>query len=246
MGTTSQKEEIHRHSGWLIPGTLFFAILLLSGLLLGWYLRPGPRAASAPTGQSTLVKISLRGISLAIPANYIESSDRAGGEMAALTLAALLPSWHGYSDTEARLFAGNAPDSPVIRLTLRSDQNSLDARGRLDRIYMPHAANPNGEKGPFGLVRYGFTTDSGYEGNDLFVGETEKGPVLLLCERATAEFPSPNCLAVDRPLARNLSFSYRFKRAYLARWLEISRGVDVLIARFETNRVGLSRNSAGP
>ena len=39
-------------------------------------------------------------------------------------------------------------------------------------------------------------------------------------------------MAVDRPLAKNLSFSYRFKRAYLARWQEVSAGVDVLIARF--------------
>jgi len=32
MGSTGQKEEIHRHSGWLIPGIFFFAVLLLSGL----------------------------------------------------------------------------------------------------------------------------------------------------------------------------------------------------------------------
>jgi hypothetical protein len=238
MGSTSQKEEIHRHSGWLIPGVFFFAILVLSGLLLGWYLRPGPRSVVAPTGQSGLVTISLRGVSLAIPANYIENATaRAGGEMDGITLAMLFPSWHGYSDAEARLFAGNAPDSPVVRLSLRGDPNNLDARGRLNRLYMPHIANPGGESGPFGLTRYSFTPDSGYEG-DLFVGENGKGLVLLLCERASAEFSSPNCLAVDRPLARNLSFSYRFKRAYLARWQEMSAGVDSLIARFTSKRGG--------
>ncbi|HYS45952.1 MAG TPA: hypothetical protein VEM35_05915, partial [Rhizomicrobium sp.] len=215
----------------------------LSSLLLGWYLRPGPKSGAAPTGQSTLVKISLHGIALAIPANYIESSTaRAGGEMDGITLAMLFPSWRGYSDADARLFGGNAPDSPVLRLSLRGDPNSMDAGGRLERIYMPHIANPGGEKAPFGLTRYGFARDSGYEDNDLFAGETEKGLLLLLCERAGGEFSSPNCLAVDRPLGRNLIFSYRFKRAYLARWREIFAGVDSLIARFEA----ISRNSAGP
>jgi hypothetical protein len=237
MGSTGRKEQIHRHSGWLIPGIFFFAVLLLSGLLLGWYLRPGSRPVPASTSQSTPVKMSLHGVLLVIPANYIESSTaRAGGDMDAVTLAVLFPSWRGYSDAEARLFTGNAPDAPVIRVSLRSDPNNLDGRGRLNRIYMPHVANR--ENGPWGLTQYGFTPDSGYEGNDLFAGKFAKGLVLLLCERATSEFSSPNCLAVDRPLALNLSYSYRFKRAYLARWQEISAGVDALIARFETKRRG--------
>jgi hypothetical protein len=233
MGGAGQSEEIHRHSGWLIPAAFFCAILLLSGLFLGWYLRPGPKISAAPTGRLTLVQMRVRGTSFAIPANYIESSAaRAGGEMDSLALAALFPSWRGYSDAEARLFTGNAPDSPVIRLSLRGEPNNLDERARLERIYMPYISNPKGAAGSFGLTQYGFARDSGYERDDLFAGENEKGLVLLLCERASAELPSPNCLAIDRPLAKNLSFSYRFKRAYLARWREVSAGVDVLIAKF--------------
>ena len=237
MGSTGQQEEIHRHSGWLIPAAFFFAILLLSGLFLGWYLRPGPKAPAAPTGQSTLVRVTVRGIPFAIPANYIESSAaRAGGELDSLALSVLFPSWRGYSESQARLFTGNAPDSPVIRLSLRGDPNDLDERARLDRIYMPYIRDPKGSPGPFGLTQYGFARDSGYERDDLFAGENDKGLVLLLCERASADLPSPNCLAIDRPLAKNLSFSYRFKRAYLARWREVSAGVDVLIARLKQTR----------
>jgi hypothetical protein len=233
MSGAGQSEEIHRHSGWLVPAAFFCAILLLSGLFLGWYLRPGPKVSAAPTGQLTLVQMTVRGTAFAIPANYIESSAaRAGGEMDSLALAALFPSWRGYSDAEARLFTGNAPDSPVIRLSLRGEPNNLDERARLERIYMPYISNPKGAAGSFGLTQYGFARDSGYERDDLFAGENEKGLVLLLCERASAELPSPNCLAIDRPLAKNLSFSYRFKRAYLARWREVSAGVDVLIAKF--------------
>ena len=79
-----------------------------------------------------------------------------------------------------------------------------------------------------------FRANSGYERNDLFAGQGAGGLVLLLCERAAGDLPSPNCLAIDRPLAANLSFSYRFKRAYLARWREIASGVERAGAEIRT------------
>lgn len=232
MSSMGRRDEVHSHSGWLIVGIVFFAIMLLSGLFLGWYLRPGPGSPAAPTGQSGLVRLSVHGTSFVIPANYIEDAKaRAGGEMNSVTLVTLFSSWRGYSEDEAPQF-GNAPDSRLIRLSLRGDPNSLDARERLNRIYRPHLAEDRGEQGPFGLTRYDFVPESGYDDADLFTGENEKGLMLFLCERPSAEFPSPNCLAIDRPLAPDLSYSYRFKRAYLGRWREVAQGVDRLIARF--------------
>jgi hypothetical protein len=230
MSGRGQKEVFHRHSGWWIPAFFFLAIVILSGLLLGWYLRPGLGSAT-PTGQSHQVGVNVGGTFFEIPANYFESPGT-GSTMKSVTLMALFPSWRGYSEAEARQFAGNAPDSPIVRVSLRADSNGLDGRARLDRIYRPHVTGPKGENGSFGLTRYDFSGDSGYQDYELFTGETPKGLELLLCERATSQFPSPNCLAIDRPLARNVSFSYRFKRAYLARWREISTGVENLIAKF--------------
>ncbi len=222
---------MHGHSGWLIPFAFAFVILLLSGLFLGWYLRPGPKTAAAPTGKSDIVRLTVRGAAFAIPANYIENAAaRAGGEQDSLALAALFPSWRGYSDADARLFQGNAPDSPVIHLSLRRDANNLDAVARLNRIYMPYIDGQTA--GPFGLTQYRFRADSGYEQNDLFAGQGDDGLLLLLCERAGNEIPSPSCVAVDRPLAKNLSVSWRFKRAYLARWREMAGGAQALIGRF--------------
>jgi hypothetical protein len=233
MSSTGRREEIHRHSGWLIPGAFLFAILLLSGLFLGWYLRPGPRSQIVPTGQSSLVELRLRGISFAVPANYIENARaRAGGDMDALTLVALFPSWQGYSESQARQFASNAPDSAAVRLSLRGDVSGLSARERLERIYRPSLTDAAGEPGPFGLTQYGFVPDSGYGDDDLFAADSGGELMLFLCERPSVQFPSPNCLAIDRRLTPELSYSYRFKRAYLGRWREIATGVDQLIARF--------------
>lgn len=231
MSYQGRGEEIHQHSGWLIPLAFGLAILLLSGLFLGWYLRPGPKGGGMPTVQSHAVELKVRGVPFSIPANYIESAAaRAGGEQDNLTLAALFPSWAGYSDADARQFTGNAPDSPVVRLVLRADAINLDAAARLQRIYMPYVSNPKGAEGPYGLTQYGFRNGSGYERNDLFVGDD--GRALLLCERAGPDLPSPNCIALDKPLARGLTLSYRFKRAYLAQWRQIAGGVDTLLTRF--------------
>ena len=147
---------------------------------------------------------------------------------------ALFPSFRGYSSEEARLFQGNAPDSPVIHISLRGNTINLSPQARLQRIYGPYLTARDGAAGPFGLTQYGFRRNSGYEQNDLFAGDGANGLVLLLCERAGSDLPSPNCLAIDQPLARNLTFSYRFKRAYLARWREMAGGVHELMAKFES------------
>ena len=230
---TEQREDAHGHSGWLIPLGLAFAILLLSGLFLGWYLRPGPKVAQA-TDKANVVALTVGGAAFHIPANFIATpAARTGGEQGAVTLTALFPSWQGYSDADAKLFAGNAPDSPVIRLTLRGNAGNLSTSDRLERIYLPYVTNEKGAGGPFELTQYGFRADSGYARNELFVGHAASGPVLLLCEKEAPDLPSPNCSAVERTIANGLTLSYRFKRAYLARWREITAGADALVGKFK-------------
>jgi hypothetical protein len=56
--------------------------------------------------------------------------------------------------------------------------------------------------------------------------------LLLLCERPAQDLPGPNCLAIDRPIARNVNLSYRFKRAQLSGWRAINDGVSRLVAGF--------------
>jgi len=230
MSSQGTREDIHRHSGWLIPLGFAAAILLLCALLLGWYLRPGPRG-TAPTDRSALVQLTVAGRALAVPANYIENpAARAGGALEQLSLAALFPSWAGYTDGDAHLFAGNAPDSPLVRITLRGTAGRLSAPDRLARIYRPYVTDPAGTPTPFGLTQYVFRPGSGYERGDLFAGD-RNGLVLFLCERSTPDVTSPNCLVADQSLGDGLSMSYRFKRAYLAHWREITDGVNGLVRR---------------
>ncbi len=235
-GADDRPEEIHQHSGWLIPLTFLAVIAVLAALFLLYDLRPGmgPRSASR-SADETPVSLLVRGLPLSVPANYVDSAEaRNGGEQDVLQLSAILPDMRGYSQENAHLFYGNAPDSPLVRLLFKADELNLDAAARLERIYRPYIQDMTGGTADFELTQYAFRSDSGYARQDMFAGTEGGRLVLFLCERMAPDLPSPSCFATDRPMARNLSFSYRFKRAYLGRWRDIAHGVNTLVERFRT------------
>jgi hypothetical protein len=231
----SEQAEIHQHSGWLIPLGLALVVLALCGLFLLYDLRPGAGLFRnvAPTADARAVRVSVRGVPFTVPGNYLDSrSSRRGGDLDVMTLSALLPDMRGYSAATSSLFLANAADSPVVHLILRGDTDSLTAADRLARIYMPYVTEPAGAPAEFDLTRYTFRDGTGYERNDLYVGVGGNGQLLLLCERSAQDLPSPNCLAIDRPVAQGVTLSYRFKRAQLSGWRGIAQGVDRLVAEF--------------
>jgi hypothetical protein len=236
MGTDFAEGPVQKQSGWLLPLAVFVITAALSALFLIYYLRPSPRSLMEeqpwPTADTEVVHLSVHGLALAVPANYLVfHSAREGGEEKDVALYALLPDFHGYSDDEAQSFAGNAPDSPVIYMLLREDRVNLSESERMQRIYLNYVANPQGAPGPFGLTLYTFHDDSGYRGEDLFVGQTPKGIALFRCVRFSQDVPSPSCLR-DTKLSHGVALSYRFKRANLAHWREIGDGADALIHGF--------------
>lgn len=239
MSQPGEQAEMHQHSGWLIPLGLALVIAALCGAFLLYDLRPGTGLFrnNAPTADASTVQVAVRGVKFQIPGNYLDSrTTRRGGDLDVLGLSALLPDMRGYSASDAALFLSNAADSPVIHLVLRGDTNALGAADRLARIYMPYITDPNGTSDQFGLTRYTFRAGTGYERDDLYVGGSGANQLLLLCERPAQDLPSPNCLAIDRPVAPGVNLSYRFKRAQLSRWRDIAGGVDGLLVKFMTHQ----------
>jgi hypothetical protein len=231
----SKDAEIQQHSGWLIPLAAGLVILALGAFFLLYDLRPGAGLFRnvSPTANAGAVRVSVRGVRFTIPGNYLDArSSRRGGDLDVMTLSALLPDMRGYSAGESSLFLNNAPDSPVVHLILRGDTNGLTPADRLQRIYRPYMADPKGTAAQFGLTHYVFRDGTGYERNDLYAGDGGSGPSLFLCERPAQDLPSPNCLAIDRPVASGVTLSYRFKLAQLSGWRAISQGVDRLIGSF--------------
>jgi hypothetical protein len=231
---------VKQRSGWLIPIAVFVVTAALSALFLLYYLAPPPTSFieqhPSPTSRTDPVSVSVNGTPFVIPANYtIYSGARSGGARKDLSLWAIFPSFHGYTDWESSTFAGNSAVSPVIYMLIREDRYNINEVARLKRIYLVDVTDPAGQQGPFGLTQYTFRDDSGYRNEDLFVGQSDKGPVVLRCVRLSQEVPSPSCLRDER-IGKNIALSYRFKRTHLADWRDIVGGVDTLIASFRKTR----------
>ncbi|HEY1708300.1 MAG TPA: hypothetical protein VGG10_08530 [Rhizomicrobium sp.] len=229
-------EPIRKRSGWLIPLAVFIVTFALSAAILVYYLAPRPSsfAGEQPSVTSRTDPVSLRvhGLNLSVPANYIVyESAREGGERTDLAMEAAMPDYRGYAAKDAAIFASNAADSQVVYLLLREEKLNFSEADRLKRIYMNYVAEPNGSEGPFGLTQYAFRDDSGYHAEDLFVGTTPKGLVVMRCVRFSQSVSNPSCLR-DVQIAHGVALTYRFKRAYLSHWREIASGVENLIHGF--------------
>ena len=235
--TTDDDETIRMRSGWWIPLGVFVVTFALSAIILLIYLAPSAPSLFeeqvAPTSRGDIIALQVHGRKFHIPANYLQyESLRQGGARREIALFAILPDMNGWSNWEAQAFAGNSPNSPIVYMIIRNESINLSEADRLKRVYMGYVTNPRGDPGEFELRHYTFRQDSGYHAEDLFVGETPGGPMVLRCVRLSPEVPSPSCLR-DMSIASGVSLSYRFKRAHLAQWREIGDGVDKLLASFQ-------------
>lgn len=236
MSRMNDDETVRKRSGWILPLGIFGVTFVLSALVLLLYLAPTAsnpfNEEAAPTSRSDSVALSVGGHPLRVPANYlIFDSTRTGGERKEAALFALIPDFRGWSNWAADEFASNAPDSRVAYLTLRIDQAGLKEADKLKRVYFEHVTDKTGSEGPYGLRQYAFRKDTGYRSEDLFVGTTPSGPVVLRCVQPSPEVPSPSCLR-ETLLAPGLSVSLRFKRAHLENWLTITAKADALADSF--------------
>src|SRR5581483_6444137 len=124
---------------------------------------------------------------------------------------------------------------PIIFMLVHEDPVNLPESERFKRIYLNYVVDTQGAPGPFGLTQYAFREDSGYRGEDLFIGTDAKGMVVMHCARLSQTVPSPNCLR-DVPVSSTVALSYRFKRSHLAQWREIDDGIMGLIRRFHRHK----------
>ena len=234
-GRFNDDETVRRRSGWMIPVSVFAVTFALSALILLYYLAPSAglfEEQAAPTSRSDNVAISVAGRPFRIPANYlIYDSARTGGERSEIAVFALLPDLSGWSNWAADEFASNAADSRIAYLTIHKDRHGLKEADKLARVYLDYVANRGGSEGPYGLRQYAFRPDIGYRNEDLFVGQTKTGPVVLRCVKLTPEVPSPSCLR-ETLLAPGVSLSLRFKRAHLEDWQDLAAKTDKLLADF--------------
>jgi hypothetical protein len=227
---------VRERSGWLVPLAVFVLTAVLSALILGSYFLPSPSTFiedhPSPTSRADPVRLVVGGLALVVPANYLlYANTRRGGERNVVELYAEYPEFQGYSDQQAQAFAGNAAESPVVYILVRQDRFNIGEAERLKRIYLSYVTRTAAASAPFGLSEYEFRNDSGYRNEDLFVGNTTAGLVVMRCVRFSRDVTNPSCLR-DEQLANGVALSYRFKRSHLADWREIAKGVENLMHAF--------------
>jgi len=229
-------ETVRKRSSWLLPIGIFAVTCILSALVLLYYLAPTSsnlfEEQVAQTSRSDIVVLRVGAMVFHIPANYLlYSSTRQGGDHREVEMAALLPHLSGWSNWAADSFADNNPDSEVVYLSLHTDRVGLTEAQKLARVYPDYLIDKAGRAGPYGLRQYSFRADSNYRNEDLFVGQTDNGPVILRCVQMSPQTPSPNCLR-ESVLAKGVALSYRFKRSHLKDWQEIAEKTRALITSF--------------
>lgn len=230
------EERIRQRSGWLIPAAVFIVTAALSALILLYYLVPTPNSFieehPAPTSRTDPIALSVNKLKFVIPANFIRyASARQGGPVKEVALEARLPDFAGYSEWHASQFDDESADSPIVYFLIRDDQLNIAETERFKRIYLSYVADPAGKPGPFGLTQYSFRDDSGYRGEDLYVGQSGGNMVVLRCVRFSAQVPNPTCLR-DIRLGHHVALNYRFMRSHLAQWQDIAVGADALMHSF--------------
>jgi hypothetical protein len=237
-GIESIGGEARRRSGRLIPLAVFFSTAWLSAVVLAYYFVPDPGGLGvelpAPTDATRAIALSTGMSRFQIPANYLPlATTRKGGPMPAIAITALLPDLSGYTLGSAEAFADTGANARIVAIRLRGAPVPPPESDRMQRIYLPQIADAGGAPGPFGLRQYAFRANSGYHNQDLLVGRTASGTVILLCTKADPEVAAPSCMR-DTALAPGLAMSYRYKRAQLKDWQAIDAKVRALVTGFET------------
>lgn len=227
---------IRKHSGWLVPLVLVALTGTLCALFLLYYLAPNPNSLieehTSPSAAAYRVQLRIGSISLTVPANYLPyPSERSGGPRREVALYAELPDFHGFSDATSGDFVGNSPNSRVVHILITRETFDVAESARLKRIYLNEVVDSRGRPGSAGLVKYVFRSDSGYRGEDLFVGWDGGADIVMRCTQPGPNVPSPNCIR-EVQYEPGILLSYRFKRSQLADWRRIARGVLRLVDAF--------------
>lgn len=232
--------EMARHSGWMLLLAVGAAMAVLCAVVLLYYLALPPVAPVeervSPSVASFLVRLRVAGLSLEIPANYLPyESERSGGPRSQIVLYAELPHFRGYSVRNAAEFGEDEAKSSILHILLKKQAFDIAESVRLDRIYLDAVVDRRGREARFGLHEYTFRDDSGYRGEDLFVGLTNSGVAVMRCSRGGGSLPPANCLR-EFQLGPDVSLSYRFARSRLPEWHQIADGVNRLVATFRGSR----------
>lgn len=230
-------DSAQRESTWGTPLRILLIVLVFATGFLYYYFGPslnelqGNRPeASAVT---TPVAIIIGGQKFVIPENFTQfPRARRGGVRENVALYAMLPDFKPYTIANELTFESNEHDSPVVHFQLESVRSPFDEDARIDRVYMPSVQDTQGERALYGLTHYQFLDGSGYQDQDLYIGNDELGRrAALTCGKNPDDILPSSCRR-HTWLTNKVMLSYRFKRSRLRDWKSIDKGLRDLALKF--------------
>jgi hypothetical protein len=239
-------DDVQEESTWRLPLLILITTIMLSGIVLYWYVGPTVDDIAgntpSPSEARTPIGLTIGGVPFVIPENYTQyPRARRGGERDLVALYAMFPEFHGYVQRADDGFKRNSPASRVVHFQIESQPQPLTEAERLQMLYLPQVTDPNGIDGPHGLMAYDFAPGAPYPNETLFTGRLDDGGIAVLrCTNAYEGGPPPSCRR-DMEIAGGLALSYRFQRAHLDKWRDIDAGVQILVESFRDHS-----RSAGP
>ncbi|MEQ8745462.1 hypothetical protein [Pyruvatibacter sp.] len=235
--STNTRDEVVERPPWLIPVLVALGVIVFAAIFLWYYVGPTTEEilglAPEATDRLDKVQVSIVDVQLAIPANYTRfAGARQGGAFERLEMHALLPDLTPFTERTRDEFDRSDPLSPVLHIRIEEANSVLASQPRLELVYLPAVTNRDGEPGPHGLRHYVFRNDTGFSGQDMYVGPGPAGaPAILVCSR---DAPLLWCRR-EILLSERVVLRYRYKRAHLEQWKEIDNQVLALIATFRAN-----------
>lgn len=230
-------DSAQRESTWGTPLRILLIVLVFASGFIYYYFGPslnelqGNRPeASAVT---TPVALVIGGQKFVIPENFTQfPRARRGGARENVALYAMLPDFKPYTITNEVTFESNEPDSPIVHFQLESVRSPFNEDDRIDRVYMTSVHDTQGERALYGLTHYKFLDGSGYQDQDLYIGNDELGRRAALTCGKNLDGILPSSCRRHTWLTDKVMLNYRFKRSRLRDWKDIDTGVRQLALGF--------------
>lgn len=235
---------LKRDSLWVFIVPAVIGVILAVGGAAYYYFGPRLRDIAGdvakPTARRDLVDLTVGARTFRIPMNYtVFPRDRRPGEKSEVHLYGAIPDLDPYGDAPRRVFFDEDPSADLVRFWIKTRALRVE-ESRLIAMALERALDdlgPAQDAPDLRRHRVGSQTPGpwrGYAGDDLFIGRTDIGAVLIRCEPPAAEpnDPPAQCRR-DALWSETVDYGYAFDRRRLPNWRSIDARVAELIAVFD-------------
>lgn len=237
---------------WYVAPVLVSVIVAVAGAAYFYF---GPSIddiagdTARPTARETPVDLAVGDRLFRVPVNYtVFPRDRRDGAREDVQLYGAYPDLDPYGDAPRRIFFDEDPSSDLVRFWVAERRLRVPEARLVDEILKPGLTplEPPAEAGD--LEHYAAAAQPGaitasYAGDDLFVGRTEDGVILLKCERVSDPDAPPAQCRRDALWSGGADFGYAYDRRLLRRWREIDARVRTLLEIFDVGPANAPRVS---